>query len=262
VVAAVSKALTDADWVVATEAVTALGEIGDENAIPALIAAYTDRRDRVDTDLHIEVLGVLKKLRAAASEELALEALGDPDRRVRAAAKELLETIGAAVPEAKTDREFYEERFEPKRKTDLSPPFGTRRAIIKTGRGDIEIELFGDDATQTAAAFIKLAQSGFYRGLTFHRVVPNFVIQGGCPRGDGWGDPGFTIRAEVNRHKYGRGVVGIADSGKDTGGSQFFITLSPQPHLDGRYTVFGRVTKGMEVADKIDQGDTFEIVAE
>ena len=262
VIAAIAAALNDDDWVVVTEAVTALGEIGDQTTTPALIAVYTNRRDRLDTDIHIEVLGVLKKMRAAQGEELALEALGDPDKRVRSAAKELLEAIGAAVPDLKTDREFYEARFEPKRKTDLSPPFGTKKAIIKTSRGDIEIELFGDDATQTAATFVKLAQSGFYKGLTFHRVVPNFVVQGGCPRGDGWGDPGFTIRAEVNQHKYTRGTVGIADSGKDTGGSQFFITHSQQPHLDGRYTIVGRVTKGMDVADKIDQGDTFEIVVE
>jgi peptidyl-prolyl cis-trans isomerase B (cyclophilin B) len=131
--------------------------------------------------------------------------------------------------------------------------------VIKTSHGNIEIELFGDDATQTAATFIKLAQSGFYDGLTFHRVVPNFVVQGGCPRGDGWGDPGYFIRAEVNTHRYERGYIGIADSGKDTGGSQFFITHSQQPHLNGHYTVFGRVIKGMEVVDKIDLGDTFKI---
>ncbi len=259
-VSALVGALGDKDWVVATEAVTALAEIGDPSTVNALIAAYTDRHERTDVDLHIEVLGALKKMRAAEGEELALEALGDPDKRVRTSAKELLESIGAAVPEIKTDREFYEERFAPKKKTDLSPPFGAATARLKTSRGEIEIELFGDDATQTAAIFIQLARSGFYKGLTFHRVVPNFVAQGGCPRGDGWGDPGYAIRAEINRHKYTRGAVGIADSGKDTGGSQFFITHSAQPHLDGRYTIFGRVTKGMDVVDKLDQGDTFDAV--
>jgi HEAT repeat protein/cyclophilin family peptidyl-prolyl cis-trans isomerase len=259
-VSALVAALGDDDWVVATEAVTALAEIGDPSAAAALIAVYTDRHARTDVDVHIEVLAALKKMRAVQGEELALEALGDPDKRVRTAARELLESIGAAAPEMKTDREFYEERFVPKKKTDLSPPFGTVTARLKTSRGEIEIELFGDDATQTAAVFIRLARSGFYKGLTFHRVVPNFVVQGGCPRGDGWGDPGYAIRAEINRHKYTRGAVGIADSGKDTGGSQFFITHSAQPHLDGRYTIFGRVTKGMEVVDKLDQGDRFEVV--
>jgi cyclophilin family peptidyl-prolyl cis-trans isomerase len=90
-------------------------------------------------------------------------------------------------------------------------------------------------------------------------VVPNFVVQGGDPRGDGSGDAGFTIPAEVSQHRYAAGYLGIADAGKDTGSCQWFITLSPQPHLDGRYTVFGRVTKGMENVWKIDQGDTFDV---
>lgn len=260
--AALVGKLDDEDWVVAAEAATALGEVKDESAIAALAAAYTRRRERVEVEARIEILGALKKLRAAEGRSLALEALDDPDRRVRLAAKALLEEIGSPVPEMRTDREFYEERFDSKRRTDLAPPFGTKRAVIKTKRGDVEIELFGDDATQTAANFIKLAESGFYNGLAFHRVEPNFVVQGGCPRGDGWGDAGYTVRAEVNQHRYGRGFVGVADSGKDTGGCQFFITHSPQPRLDGRYTVFGRVTKGMEIVDKLDQGDTFEVSIE
>jgi peptidyl-prolyl cis-trans isomerase B (cyclophilin B) len=247
---------------VATEAATALGNIKDENAIPALIAACTRRKERVDVDVRIEALGALKTMKPEQARQVALEALDDPDRRVRAAAKALIEEIGGPVPEMTSDRQFYEERFEPKRRDDLAPPFGTKLAIIRTKHGDIEIELFGDDATQNAANFMKLARSGFYDGLTFHRVVPNFVVQGGCPRGDGWGDAGYFVRAEVNQHRYARGYVGVADSGKDTGGSQFFITLSPQPHLDGRYTVFGRVTKGMDVVDKIDQGDTFKVLIE
>ena len=260
--AALIARLEDDDWVVATEAATALGKTEDESAIPGLIATYTRRRERVEVDVRIAILDALKAMRAAQSRELALEALDDPDRRVRVAAQALLREIGGAVPEMKSDRQFYEERFEPKRRADLAPPFGTKRVVIKTKRGDIEIELFGDDATQTAASFLTLAQSGFYDGLTFHRVVPNFVVQGGCPRGDGWGDAGYFLRAEVNQHRYGRGYVGVADSGKDTGGSQFFITHSPQPRLDGRYTIFGRVTKGMEAVDEIDQGDTFRVVVE
>ena len=93
-------------------------------------------------------------------------------------------------------------------------------------------------------------------GLTFHRVVPNFVIQGGCPRGDGWGLPGYTIRCEVNENRYDTGTVGMAHAGKDTGGSQFFITHSPQFRLDGGYTAFGRVKEGQKVVDAIEEGDT------
>ena len=117
------------------------------------------------------------------------------------------------------------------------------------------IRLFGEDAPNAVQNFVKLTEQGFYNGLTFHRVVPNFVIQGGCPRGDGWGWPGYTIRCEINGKHYLTGIVGMALAGKDTGGSQFFITHSPQPHLDGRYTIFGEVVSGMDVVDRIERGD-------
>ncbi|KPJ61722.1 MAG: peptidylprolyl isomerase [Latescibacteria bacterium DG_63] len=126
---------------------------------------------------------------------------------------------------------------------------------MATERGEIVIRLLGKEAPNTVENFVRLAQDGFYDGLTFHRVVPNFVIQGGCPRGDGWGGPGYTIRCEINRRHYLSGAVGMALAGKDTGGSQFFITHSPQPHLDGRYTIFGQVIRGMDVVDSIERGD-------
>ncbi|MCI0597229.1 MAG: peptidylprolyl isomerase, partial [candidate division Zixibacteria bacterium] len=112
---------------------------------------------------------------------------------------------------------------------------------------------------RTAANFWRLCAKGYFSGRAFHRVVPNFVVQDGCNRGDGWGGPGFAIRCEYNDLTSERGTVGMALSGKDTGGSQFFICHAPQPHLDGRYTIFGRVTKGMEVADQLQIGDRFEI---
>ena len=105
------------------------------------------------------------------------------------------------------------------------------------------------------ASFVRLARRGFFNGLAFHRVVPNFVIQGGDPRGDGNGGPLYQIRCEINDVPYERGAVGMALSGKDTGGSQWFVTHAPQPHLDGGYTVFGRVTQGMPVVDRIARGD-------
>jgi cyclophilin family peptidyl-prolyl cis-trans isomerase len=124
-----------------------------------------------------------------------------------------------------------------------------------TDKGSFTIELLPEDAPLTVDNFIELARRGFFNGLTFHRVVPNFVIQGGDPRGDGNGGPGYQIRCEINEVAYDRGAVGMALSGKDTGGSQWFVTHSPQPHLDGGYTVFGRVTKGIDVVDKIARGD-------
>ncbi|HXL87309.1 MAG TPA: peptidylprolyl isomerase, partial [Gemmatimonadaceae bacterium] len=131
----------------------------------------------------------------------------------------------------------------------------TVNATIYTVRGPIRLELFGTDAPITVWNFLSLARSGYYRNTRFHRVVPNFVAQDGDPRDDGNGGPGYSIRDEMNRRRYERGAVGMALSGPDTGGSQYFITHSPQPHLDGHYTVFGRVIRGFDVLDKIVQGD-------
>lgn len=129
-------------------------------------------------------------------------------------------------------------------------------ATINTVRGPIKLELFGADAPITVRNFLTLARSGYYRNTRFHRVVPNFVAQDGDPRDDGNGGPGYAIRDEMNRHRYERGAVGMALSGPDTGGSQYFITHSPQPHLDGHYTVFGRVVSGYDVLDRLVQGDS------
>ena len=116
------------------------------------------------------------------------------------------------------------------------------------------------DAPQTVQNFMALARKGYFNGLQIHRVVPNFVVQDGDPRGDGDGGPGYTIRDELNDRPYLRGTVGMALSGPDTGGSQFFITHSPQPHLDAKYTVFGHVVNGMDVVDRIQQLDVIERV--
>lgn len=130
-----------------------------------------------------------------------------------------------------------------------------QRATIRTRRGDIVLELFGADAPITVRNFMNLARTGYYRGTGFHRVVPNFVVQDGDPRDDGNGGPGYAIRDEMNPRRYERGALGMALSGPDTGGSQYFITHSSQPHLDGHYTVFGRVLTGYDALDAIIQGD-------
>ncbi len=137
-----------------------------------------------------------------------------------------------------------------------------KKAVIKTDKGDITLELFTNEAPGTVENFEKLAKKGFYNGLTFHRVIPDFVIQGGCPVGNGTGGPGYTIKCETegNPHKHGTGALSMAHAGKDTGGSQFFITHSPQPHLDGVHTVFGQVIDGMDVVYDIRQGDVMNEV--
>ena len=125
---------------------------------------------------------------------------------------------------------------------------------MKTEKGDIRIEFFDEDAPNTVKNFKNLIQDGFYDGLNFHRVIPNFVIQGGCPNGTGTGGPGYHIPCEINTQKHLTGSLSMAHAGKDTGGSQFFICHSPQPHLDGVHTVFGK-TSDMDVVNSIEPGD-------
>jgi cyclophilin family peptidyl-prolyl cis-trans isomerase/HEAT repeat protein len=135
-----------------------------------------------------------------------------------------------------------------------------RTVEIRTSKGPVGVRLACRQAPLTCLNFLNLADQGFYDGLLFHRVVADFVVQGGDPRGDGFGGPGYDIRDEINRLRYRRGVVGMALAGPDTGGSQFFITLSEQPHLDGGYTAFGEVVSGNEVLDQIVPGDRIETV--
>ncbi|MEN1761089.1 peptidylprolyl isomerase [Anoxynatronum sibiricum] len=137
-----------------------------------------------------------------------------------------------------------------------------KKAVIETRKGTMVIELFEQDAPGTVANFEKLIKDGFYDGLTFHRVIPDFVIQGGCPHGTGTGGPGYTIKCELdnNPKRHERGSLSMAHAGRDTGGSQFFVCHSPQPHLDGNHTVFGKVIEGLEVIDDIRQGDVMDKV--
>ena len=134
------------------------------------------------------------------------------------------------------------------------------KAIIHTEKGEMEVEFYTEDAPGTVANFVKLSKEGFYDGLTFHRVIPDFVIQGGCPKGDGTGGPGYKIDCELDGENqyHDRGVLSMAHAGRDTGGSQFFICHSRKntAHLDRNHTVFGKVVKGVDVIDSIRQGDT------
>jgi peptidyl-prolyl cis-trans isomerase B (cyclophilin B) len=135
------------------------------------------------------------------------------------------------------------------------------QVLLKTNKGDILLELYEDQAPNTVANFVSLVEKGFYDKLKFHRVEPGFVVQGGDPKGNGSGGPGYRIKCECVRkdHKlHERGVLSMAHAGKDTGGSQFFITLAKTPNLDGLHTVFGHVIKGMDVVDKLKIGDVIE----
>ena len=188
--------------------------------------------------------------------ELLNLAAADPDRMVAERARAML--TRRAEDESETaapvrDLSWYVEVV----RSIVVPALDGRsaRATFDTERGPIVVEFFGAEAPLTVRNFLDLARGGTFRGTRFHRVVPNFVVQDGDPRGDGTGGPGYSIRDELNPHRYDRGVLGMALSGPDTGGSQWFITHSPQPHLDGGYTVFGRVVSGFGVLDRIVQGD-------
>lgn len=134
-------------------------------------------------------------------------------------------------------------------------------AVIETDKGTIKFEFFDQDAPNTVANFKKLAEAKFYNGLKFHRVVPNFVIQGGCPKGDGTGDPGYKIKAEFNKRHHLDGTVAMARAqDPDSAGCQFYICLGPQSFLDGQYTVFGQVVEGLDVVHKIQIGDVMKKV--
>lgn len=137
-------------------------------------------------------------------------------------------------------------------------------AIIKTNKGEMKVEFFENDAPKTVENFTKLAKDGYYDNLTWHRVIPNFVIQGGCPKGDGTGGPGYTIDCELDGENqyHDRGVLSMAHAGRNTGGSQFFVCHSREntKHLDRNHTVFGKVTEGLDVLDTIQQGDSINAI--
>ena len=152
------------------------------------------------------------------------------------------------------------------KKYDLNEIKDVKGAIIHTQKGDIKVDLYKDEAPNTVANFVHLAKSGFYDGLNFHRVIPGFMAQGGCPYGTGTGGPGWSIPCECdnNVHKHKRGTLSMAHAGRDTGGSQFFICFVDCPHLDGVHTVFGGIKEddkeSFDVLDSIRQGDKIETI--
>lgn len=193
--------------------------------------------------------------------QLLLAAFAEPDLGLRLEARATAQATGLLpanlVPTEGSLRATMPAARRDPAQPPLALPFSAPDLRCDTPRGSFRIRLHPDSAPNTCALFLSLAGRGWFDGQTFHRVVPDFVAQGGDPDGTGWGGPGFAIRSEANRRPYRRGAVGVADSGLDTGGSQFFVTLSEQPHLNGRYTLFGDVVEGMDVVDRLQVGDTF-----
>jgi HEAT repeat protein len=251
------------DPVVRAAAANGLGELKPADAPAALSDAYQRGQGDATYTARAAALAALSQYGPAAVATLRT-ALGDKDWAVRVRAAMLLKTIDpptsteidAQIRPAPTT--VTPETYSAARLTE--PPVSTV-VYIDTDRGTIQVELAVLDAPLTVDNFITLARKGYFNGLSIHRVVPNFVVQDGDPRGDGEGGPGYTIRDEMNQRPYLRGTVGMAlDPWRDTGGSQFFITHSPQPHLDAKYTVFGRVVAGMDVVDKIQQWDVIRSI--
>jgi cyclophilin family peptidyl-prolyl cis-trans isomerase/HEAT repeat protein len=288
-VAPLMSMLRDADQRVIPPVVDALAKVGAASAIPDLLARLK-ADDQVVRAAAARGLAALKApgVTAALSEALALSQR-DGLYVARAATLDALTALDAAAARpllvtALADRDWavrlraaeHLRRFDPAADvsgmrpapppavpelaavdTFVTPEYSPS-AYIDTSKGTIQLELAVIDAPRTVANFIALARKNYFRGVQLHRVVPDFVVQDGDPRGDGEGGPGYTIRDEINQRPYLRGTVGMALDWADTGGSQFFITHSPQPHLDGRYTVFGQVVSGMDVVDRLQQWDTIE----
>ncbi len=220
--------------------------------IPALRAAlkrFSTGAPGDPAEATTALVAALAAAKATAAVEDIKPVLQSPSVRARHAAHAALTALGASPgPLPLRDPPFWPEE----------PGKLPGRAVIKTAYGDITLRFYKDDAPLTVTSFVRLARKGFFRNQTFHRVVGDFVIQGGDPRADGFGGPGYQIPCEYNARPYERGVVGMALSGKDSGGSQFFITHSPQPHLDGQYTAFAEVESGLEVVDAIQPDDLIQ----
>jgi HEAT repeat protein/cyclophilin family peptidyl-prolyl cis-trans isomerase len=248
------------DPVVRGAAARGLATIKAKNASAVLAEAFKAAQSDGLYVARTAALDALTTLDPAAARPLLTAALSDRDWAVRMRAAEKLRGLDAgadispmrpAPPQNVPELAALDPMIAPK----FSP-----QAYIDTNKGTIQFELAVLDAPRTVANFIALVRKNYFRGVQLHRVVPDFVVQDGDPRGDGEGGPGYTIRDEINQRPYLRGTVGMALDWADTGGSQFFITHSPQPHLDARYTVFGQVVSGMDVVDRLQQWDTINSI--
>ena len=246
-------ALEAPDYAVRATAARLVGETKPAGAMAALVQAYERGLTDAAIDARAAALEAALAIGGDEAEALLLRALDDKDWAVRVRAASLSQGRHVATRPAplRHSPEYFESNA-------LLRPTFSPVALIETRHGVIEVELNVVEAPLTTKNFTDLVYAGFYNGLRLHRVVPNFVVQTGDPRGDGSGGPGYAIGDELSPLPFVRGTVGMALSWADTGGSQFFITHSPQPHLDARYTVFGRVTKGMEVVDQLGPDDVID----
>ncbi len=257
----VRQLLADSDMVVRAQAVGVLSRRASASELPRILTLYEQHHGDTNDDVRRATLRYFVSVwtRDSARIDSAQRArIGGLPAPARAAERAIVGRVSPLSawrdqPVVDTPRPYAEyERLASRAYRSGRRP---RTAILHTERGDISIELLTADAPLVVEAFVRLAQSGYYRDTWFHRVVPNFVAQDGNPRGDGTGGPGFSVRDAWTRQRHERGSVGLATAGPDTGGAQYYFCHSPQPHLDGHYTVFGRLLSGMDVLDRIVQGD-------
>jgi cyclophilin family peptidyl-prolyl cis-trans isomerase/HEAT repeat protein len=258
--ARLTSALAHADPAVRIVAAEGLATLNATGAVPALARAFDASSADTTYGPRAALLAALAAVEGAAAVPRLTAALADPQWPVRVRAAALLAgqspaTAAEAARPAPAPGEPALDAVEATPTPQYSP-----HAYVRTSKGDIRIELAVLEAPRTVINFVTLVGKGFFDGVRLHRVVPDFVVQDGDPRGDGEGGPGYAIRDELNERPYLRGTVGMALDWKDTGGSQFFITHSPQPHLDARYTVFGQVVEGMAVVDRLEPWDVIESV--
>jgi cyclophilin family peptidyl-prolyl cis-trans isomerase/HEAT repeat protein len=253
--ATLERLLSGGDVMVRAAAASALGEVRPPGGERALAAAYqAGARDEM-YHARAAAIAAIAKYGAAAAARTLQEALGDREWPVRARAAALLHGLDPASDAASRIRPAPGRAVDAYAAPALVAPQVSPHVFLDTDKGTVEIELAVLDAPLTSQSFLALARSGYFTGMAIHRVVPNFVVQAGDRRGDGEGGPGYTLRDEINTLPYLRGTVGMALDGPDTGGGQFFVAHAPQPHLDARYTVFGRVVAGMDVVDRLQQWD-------
>ena len=248
------------DVVVRKTAAQLLGVLKPPQAAPALAAAYDAAVSDPPYQARAAILDALADIGGLVAREVLTTALADPDWAVRVLAAKRLSTVAPGQDYTALIRPAPSRRSVDYAAPRLVNPTVSPHVYIETERGTVQLELAVLDAPLTADNFVSLARDGYYDGLTFHRVMNNYVVQGGDPRSDSQGGPGYTVRDELNQLPFLRSTLGMALDWEDTGGSQFFITHSPQPQLDGRYTVFGRVVEGMEVVDQLRPGDVIERV--
>ncbi|HEX6045723.1 MAG TPA: peptidylprolyl isomerase [Pyrinomonadaceae bacterium] len=255
------KHLNESDVIVRGTAADLLGELPpSEQHTRALAAALARTPADPLNDAALSILDSLGKQKSAAANDAIKTALDSRDYLVRRRAVAALKASGAGDFSSRIGTVQTKNTVADYRRA-LSRIARKPRAVVTTTKGSFTIEFLPEAAPLTVDNFVQLAQRSFFNGITIHRVVPNFVIQDGDPRGDGNGGPAqHQIRCEINEVPYDRAAVGMALSGKDTGGSQWFVTHSPQPHLDGGYTVFGRVVAGMDVVDNIIRGDVIKSI--